>query len=68
MRERSYRVDRNKLSEINKVYRTSNIINRLNISRQVWHNYRSGKSDVPEGVVDRICNEFKINKDELALA
>jgi hypothetical protein len=68
MRERVYRVNRDKLNELNEVYRPSYIQDVLEISPQVWHNYRSGKNDVPESMVDRICDKFQIKKRELALS
>jgi hypothetical protein len=67
MRERVYRVDRHKLEELNKVYRPAHIQGVLQISPQVWHNYRTGKNDVPESAVDRICELFRIKKNELVL-
>lgn len=68
MRERVYKVDQHRLEKLNKVYRPSYIQGVLDISPQVWHNYRTGKNDVPESVVDRICDNFQIKKEELALA
>lgn len=68
MREASYKVDVEKLEALSKVYRSSHIARRLGISRQVWHTYKSGTNDVPERMLQRICEEFKIEKGELALS
>lgn len=58
-------MNRDRLKAISEVYRPSYIIDTLNISRQVWHNYTSGKHDMPESVVDNICRKFKVKKKEL---
>ncbi len=65
MRERSLRVDITKLQALSDLYRSTNVAKRLNISKQRWHLYKIGENDLPESMVDRVCDEFKLNKAEL---
>lgn len=67
MRERSYKVDTEKLQALSRVYKPSRIAKQLNVSRQRWHMWQSGDNDVPESMLDLICQEFRIEKHELAL-
>lgn len=67
MRERSYKVDTAKLEALSQLYKGGKIAKQLNISKQLWSNYKRGKNDIPESMLNRICDEFKLNKDELAL-
>jgi len=67
MRERVYKVNRQQLNELNRRYRPSYIQSQLRVSPQVWYNYRSGVNDVPESIVDRLCEKFGLVKQDLAL-
>lgn len=67
MRERSFRVDTAKLVALSTIHRPSHIAKTLGISKQRWHLYKIGKNDIPESMLDRICDTFKLNKDDLAL-
>lgn len=58
-------MNRDRLKAINAIYQTSYITDTLNISRQVWYNYTSGKHDLPESVVNSLCRKFKVRKREL---
>ena len=69
MRERTFRVDREKLESLSKVYRPSKIAEKLNISKQRWHSYKiEDGNDMPESIVDQLCAHFSLNKDDLILS
>jgi hypothetical protein len=68
MRERTLRVDIAKLKSLSQVYRPSKIAKTLNITKQRWHNYKVGRHDVPESIVDAICENYALDKTELVLA
>lgn len=68
MRERTLRVDKSKLVSLSEVYRPSKIAKKLNISKQRWHSYKVGARDVPESIVDNLCEQFNLEKNELVLA
>jgi hypothetical protein len=68
MRERTYQVDRDKLALLSELHRSTEIAKKLNISKQLWHHYKVGNHDVPESVVDKICAEFSLSRDDLIQA
>jgi hypothetical protein len=68
MRERTIPVKKEMLESLSDVYRPSKIAKSLNISKQRWHNYKSGRHDVPESILDTLCAQFKIDKNDLVLS
>lgn len=65
MRERTLKVDVAKLISLSDVYKPSKIAEKLNISRQRWNNYKTGRHDMPESVVDVLCANYGLNKNDL---
>ena len=43
------------------------IAKKLNISKQRWNNYKSGKHDMPENVIDNLCEQFGLDKSDLVV-
>jgi transcriptional regulator with XRE-family HTH domain len=68
MRERSYKVDNEKLQLLSQIHRPAHIAKRLNISRQLWHRYKQGDTDIPESRLNAICAEFGLIKEEMIIA
>lgn len=68
MRERTIRVDTRKLEILSSLYRSSQVAKRLNISKQRWHNYKTGTRDIPESTLEAICKEFQLNMADLELS
>lgn len=65
MRERSLRVNRHKLNDLNNIYRPGYIARTLGVSKQRWCNYRNGVTDMPESILDSLCDRFALQKAEL---
>jgi len=68
MRERTFKVDKDKLKSLSNVYRSSKIAEKLDISKQRWHHYKKGKNDMPESIVDNLCAIYNLDKNDLILA
>jgi len=69
MRERTYRVDTDRLRALSAAHGPDvAIARRLGISRQRWYTYKSGMADVPETFVDLICAEFNLERQKLVVA
>jgi hypothetical protein len=68
MRERTLRVKKDKLEALSDLHRPSKVAKTLQISKQRWHNYKSGRHDLPESVLDKLCAEFKLDKSDLLAA
>lgn len=67
MRERTLPVDTAKLNALSELYRPKTVADKIGISKQRWRNYETGKNDVPESIIDRLCLEFNLNKSDLVL-
>lgn len=65
MRERTIPVKTEKLKALSNVYKSAGVAKRLGVSRQLWHNYQNGRHDMPENLIDRICEEFKLERAEV---
>ena len=65
MRERSVRVDTDKLIQLSKLYKSVTVAREIGVSKQVWHRYKSAKSDMPESVLDRLCNIYHLDKNAM---
>lgn len=68
MRERTIKVNKDKLLTLSSLYRPSKIAGKLGISKQRWRHYETGKNDMPESVLDDLCEEFNLDKSDLVLA
>lgn len=68
MREQTFRVNQSKLISLSEVYRASKVAESLDISRQRWNSYKNGKRDMPESIVNRLCEKYNLNKNELVLS
>lgn len=67
MRERTFRVDQDKLIYLSKIHRGTQIAAKLGISKQRWQHYKTGKHDVPESVVNGLCSIFGLERSSLVL-
>lgn len=67
MRERTVKVKTEKLVSLSSVYRPSKIAQKLAISKQRWRHYETGKNDVPESLVQKLCAEFNLSESDLVL-
>lgn len=67
MRERSIKVDTNTLIKLTGLYRSSDIARQIGVSRQLWHSYKTGKCDLPESTLDRLCAEYKLDKTKMVV-
>ena len=65
MRERSVRVDTDKLIQLSKLYKGVNVARDLGVSKQVFSYYKKGKRDMPESVLDRLCDIYRLDKDSM---
>lgn len=65
MREQTVPVKKDKLKALSGVYKSAGVARRVGVSRQLWHNYENGVHDVPESIVKRICQEFKLKRAEV---
>jgi hypothetical protein len=53
---------------LSELHRPSQVAAKLNISKQLWNNYKSGYHDMPESKIDALCAEFGLSKNDLILA
>lgn len=67
MRERTIKIDTDKLAALKSLYRPSKIAERLEISKQRWRHYETGKNDMPDSVLKKLCSEFNLTETDLAL-
>jgi len=67
MRERTIKVDTATLSKLSEIYQGVEIARKLGVSKQLWHKYKRGLCDVPESVVDRLCDNYGLDKDKVAV-
>ena len=56
-----------KLAALNRLHKGARIAHRLNLSKQRWSMYKTGKNDMPESILDRLCAEYGLNKNEIAV-
>lgn len=66
MRERSVKVDTEKLNQLSQLYKGAVVARSIGVSKQLWQKYKKGSKkggcDMPESVVDRLCGEYKLDK------
>ena len=67
MRERTNKVDTDKLIFLGAVYRPSIVAKTLGISKQRWHNYVIGVNDMPDSVLEKLCKEYNLTEDQITL-
>lgn len=67
MRERTVKVNVDKLVTLSSLYRPSRIAKTLDISKQRWRHYETGKNDVPESLVQKLCAEYNLSERDLIL-
>lgn len=67
MRERTVKVDRQKLANLSSLYRPTRVAAKLDISKQRWRHYETGKNDLPESLLQKLCVEFDLSEKDLIL-
>ena len=65
MRERTIKVKTEKLQALSAVYKSTKIAEILGISKQRWHNYKAGENDIPESMLESICQKFQLTRRDL---
>jgi hypothetical protein len=65
MREATRRVNTEILQALSKLHGAAAIARNLNISKQLWHNYKSGMHDVSEPVIVALCEKYGVDRERL---
>ena len=65
MRERSIKVDITKLVHLSSLYKGTKVASEIQVSKQMFHYYKTGKRDMPESVLDRLCEVYKLDKSAM---
>lgn len=65
MRERSVKVNIDKLVELGDLHTGKVVAERLGVSAQMFSYLKRGKRDVTESMLTKICNEFSLDPKTL---
>jgi hypothetical protein len=68
MRDRTLPVNTAKLKALNTLHRPTRIARSLGITKQRYFNFYAGLRDMPEPLIDRLCETYNLEKSELVLA